>query len=161
MFSRLVGAIFLFYAAASAADEPASDGRLTFLFGPYVYHYHDNASHENQPWLTSLEWEPSGSWLEYGVAYFRNSFSQPSMYAYAGKRWFRDDDDEQGFYLKVTAGPMYGYRGKYEHKVPFNHNGLAWAIVPGIGYQYRAADVQFVFLGSAALMIMFGYDLPK
>ncbi len=160
MLSRLAGAIVLFYAAACAAEEPASDDRLTFMFGPYVYHFHYDAKHDNQPWLTGLEWEPSGSWLDYGVAYFRNSFSQPSVYAYVGKRWFRDDD-EQGIYLKLTGGPMYGYRGQYEHKVPYNSNGLAWAIVPGVGYQYRAVDVQFVFLGAAAVLLTFGYDLPK
>lgn len=160
MLSRLIGAIFLFYAAACAAEEPASNDRLTFVFGPYVYHYHYDAKHDNVPWVTGLEWEPHGSWLNYGAVYFRNSFSQPSVYAYAGKRWF-PGDDEQGLYVKLTAGPVWGYRGQYEDKVPFNHNGLGWAIIPAIGYQYRAVDVQFVFLGGAALLLTFGYDFSK
>jgi hypothetical protein len=160
MLSRLIGAIFLFYAVASTADEPASNGRLTFLFGPYVYHYHNDPAHNNEPRLTGLEWEPHGSWLDYGAVYFQNSFDQASVYAYAGKRWFAGEG-EQGVYLRVTAGPLYGYRGQYEDKVPFNHNGLAWAIIPGIGYQYRAVDVQAVFLGGAALLFTFGYDFLK
>jgi hypothetical protein len=160
MFSRIIGAIFLFHAATSAAEEPASNGRLTFVFGTYVYHYHYDPSHDNKPWLTGLEWEPRGSRLDYGAAYFRNSFNQPSVYAYASKRWF-PGDDEQGVYLKLTGGPLYGYRGQYEDKVPFNHNGLAWAIIPAIGYQYRAVDAQLVFLGNAALMLTFGYDFSK
>ena len=160
MLSRLIGAFLLLYATAPAAQEPAPDGRLTFVFGPYVYHYHYDPSHNNEPWVTGLEWGPRGSRLDYGAVYFRNSFDQGSVYAYAGKRWFRDDD-EQGVYLKLTAGPLYGYRGQYEDKVPYNHNGLAWAIIPGIGYQYRAVNAQFVFLGTAALLFTFGYDLPK
>ena len=159
MLSRLIGAIFLFYATACAAEEPASDGRLTFVFGPYVYHYHYDPSHNNEPWLTGLEGGPRGSRLDYGAVYFRNSFDQPSVYAYAGKRWFRDD--EQGVYLKLTAGPLYGYRGQYEDKVPYNHNGFALAVIPGIGYQYYAVNAQLVFLGTAALLFTFGYDFPK
>ena len=162
MLSRLIGTLFLFYAAASAAQEPASNGRLTFILGPYVYHFHYDPDHSNTPWLTGLEWEPRGSWLDFGAVYFRNSFNQPSVYAYAGKRWFPGDgDDEQGVYLKLTGGPLYGYRGQYEGKVPFNHNGVALAIIPAIGYQYRAFDAQLVILGNAALMVTFGYDLPK
>ena len=160
MLSRLIGAIFLFCAATSAAEEPASSGRLTFMFGPYVHHFDYDPNHVDEPWLTGLEWEPRGSRLEYGAAYFRNSFDQPSVYAYAGKRWFHDDD-EQGFFLNLTGGPLYGYRGQYEDKVPFNYNGLAWAIIPGIGYQYRAVNAQLVFLGTAALLFTFGYDLSK
>ena len=160
MLPRLIGAIMLFYATASAAEEPASGGRLTFLFAPYVYHFHYDVNHTNLPWLTGLEWEPRGSSIDYGAAIFQNSFSQPSVYAYVGKRWFAGND-EQGLYLEATAGPLYGYRGQYEDKVPFNHNGLAWAIIPSIGYQYRAANVQIVILGSAALMLTFGYDISK
>ena len=166
MLSRIIGALFLFHAAACLAEEPASDpydgGRLTFVFGPYVHHYSYDVNHTNTPWLTGFEWTPPESWLglEYGAVYFRNSFGQPSVYAYAGRRWFAGSD-EQGPYLKVTAGPLYGYRGQYENKVPFNHDGLAAAIIPGLGYQYHKLDVQFVFLGTAALLLTFGYDLSK
>lgn len=166
MLSRIIGALLLFHAAACLAEEPASDpsdgGRLTFVFAPYVYHYHYDANHTNTPWLTGLEWDPPGSWLglEYGAVFFRNSFDQPSIYAYAGKRWFAGSDN-QGAYLKVTAGPLYGYRGQYQDKVPFNHNGLAFTAIPGIGYQFGKVDVQFVLLGTAALLFTFGYDFPK
>ena len=160
MLSRLIGGIFLFYAATSAAEEPASDGRLTFIFGPYVHHFDYDPNHIDEPWLTGLEWEPRGSRVDYGTVFFRNSFDQPSVYAYVGKRWFRNDD-EQGLYLNLTGGPLYGYRGQYEDKVPFNYHGLAWAIIPGIGYQYRAVNAQLVFLGTAALLFTFGYDLSK
>ncbi|HKB84128.1 MAG TPA: sn-glycerol-3-phosphate transporter [Burkholderiales bacterium] len=160
MISRLIGILFLFYAVVAAAEDPASDNRLTFVFGPYVRHFHDDPNHNDEPWLTGLEWQPSGSWLEYGAVFFRNSFYQPSVYTYVGKRWFAGAD-EQGLFLNVTGGPLYGYRGQYEDKVPFNQHGLTLAIIPGIGYQYRAATAQLVFLGTAAILLAFGYDFSN
>ncbi len=161
MLSRLIGAILLLYAVTAAAEDSPPRDRLTFVFGPYVYHYHDDSDHQDLPWLTGLEWGPQGSWVDFGTVYFRNSFNQPSVYAYVAKRWFPGVDDDQGVYLKMTGGPLYGYRGEFEDKVPFNNNGLAWAIIPGIGYQYRAFDAQLVFLGTAALLLTFGYDFSK
>lgn len=159
MLQKLISLIFLLIATAAAAEDDSSS-RLTLVFGPSVYHYHDNADHNNAPWLTGMEWGPEGSWVDFGAVYFRNSFNQDSVYAYVGKRWFMGESD-QGAYVKVTGGPLYGYRGQYENKIPFNHNGLGWGIIPGIGYQYRAVDAQLVFLGTAALMVTFGYDFYK
>ncbi|MBC7856539.1 MAG: hypothetical protein IAF94_24170, partial [Pirellulaceae bacterium] len=139
MFSRLIGVIFLFYTAACTAEEADSKDRLTLIVGPYVFHFHNNPDHNNKPWLTGLEWDRANSWIDFGAVFFHNSFNQPSVYAYVGKRWF-PGDDEQGFYVKLTGGPLYGYRGQYEDKVPFNQDGLALAIIPGIGYQYRSVD---------------------
>jgi hypothetical protein len=162
MLSRLIVVVFLFRAVTAAAEEPEPDsnGRLTFMFAPYVYHYYYDVNHTNVPWLTGLEWQPRGSSLDYGAAFFRNSFSQPSVYAYVGKRWYSGDDD-QGLFLNLSAGPLYGYRGQYEDKVPYNHNGLSLAIIPAMGYQFRAANVQLVVLGAAALMLTVGYDISK
>ena len=157
---RFIVAIVLLQAGVGMAQGVPPHDRLTFVFGPYVYHYHNNDDHNDFPWLTGLEWGPRGSWVDFGAVFFRNSFEQSSVYAYAGKRWF-PGDDEQGVYVKVTGGPLYGYRGEYEDKVPLNRNGLAWAIIPGLGYQYRSVDVQFVFLGGAALLLTFGYDFTR
>ena len=110
--------------------------------------------------MTGLEWGPEDWPVDVGAVYFRNSFYQDSVYAYVGKRWFWKERDN-GLYLKLTGGPLYGYRGQYEHKVPFNHHGLGVAVIPGIGYQYRAFDAQIVILGTAALMVTFGYDFWK
>ena len=163
MFPRIICALLLlFYVAGTQAEEPGSDtrDRLTFVFGPYVYHYHYDVNHNDTPWLTGFEWGPQGWWADIGAVYFENSFSQPSVYVYAAKRWFVRDD-EQGPYLKLTGGPLYGYRGQYENRVPFNHNGLAWGIIPGIGYQYHSVDAQLVILGTSALLLTFGYDFSR
>lgn len=162
MLSGIICALLLCFTAAASAEGLArnTEERLTFVFGPYVYHFHYDPLHNNYPWLTGLEWGPRGSWLDYGAVYFENSFDQPSIYAYVAKRWFVADEHE-GLYLKLTAGPLYGYRDPYEDKVPFNHNGFALAIIPGIGYQYRRFDAQFVFLGGAALLFTVGYDFQR
>src|SRR6185369_5053128 len=55
--------------------------RLTLQISPYVYHVHHGV-HNDEPRMIGLEWQPAGSSLEYGAAYFRNSFYQDSAYAY-------------------------------------------------------------------------------
>jgi hypothetical protein len=162
MLQKLLGlALLLSAISAGAADDDPPYSRLTVQFGPYVYHYHDNADHNDKPWLVGIEWGPENSWVDVGAVYFRNSFNQDSVYAYVGKRWFIMGERDKGTYLKITGGPLYGYTGQYEDKVPFNHNGLGWAIIPGIGYQYKAVDAQLVFLGTAALLVTFGYDFYR
>ncbi|HXF15994.1 MAG TPA: hypothetical protein VN496_03265 [Burkholderiales bacterium] len=171
----LIGFFLLACAPAGLAQDsvlqslqsgPAGDfqfapdkSRLTLQISPYVYHVHHGV-HNDEPRMIGLEWEPAGSWLEYGATYFRNSFYQDSAYVYVGKRWFAADN-EQGAFANVSGGLMYGYRGENADKVPFNHHGVGLAIIPAVGYQYRSFNTQLVFLGTAALMITFGFDLPR
>jgi hypothetical protein len=42
-----------------------------------------------------------------------------------------------------------------------NDNGFGLAILPAIGYQHRRANAQLVILGTAGLMLTFGYDFWK
>src|SRR3954471_10714308 len=173
---RLSGFIFLVFATAGGADDslfgslktglagetssaPGGPSRPTLQSSPFLYHIHSGA-HNDVPRTIGLEWEPAGSSLEYGAAYFRNSFYQDSGYIYVGKRWFAEDNG-QGFFLNVTGGIMYGYRGENADKVPFNHQGVGLAVIPAVGYQYRSFNTQVVLLGAAALMITFGFDLPR
>lgn len=137
----------------------ADGDRIMLHAGPYVYHRDRGSDHNDLPLLVGVEWE-SASRLELGISYFENSFYQPCVYAYVGKRWFLRPESE-GFYLKLTGGPLYGYKGEYENKVPLNHNGLGLGIIPGIGYQHERAHAQLVVLGTAGLMLTFGYDFWK
>ncbi len=154
----MIGVVLLAFGTISRAEEPADNGRLTLTFGPYAYHYTYNPEHNNFPRMTGLEWEPRGSKFEFGAVYFKNSFFQDSAYVYVGKRWFMSDN-RQGVFLNLTGGPLYGYRGQYENKVPFNYNGFSLAIIPAIGYQYRSVNAQLAALGAAGLLVTFGYDL--
>ena len=125
--------------------------------GPYVLHWSESDTTRNSwPALLGVEWENSEHW-EAGGAMFRNSFFQSSIYLYGGRRWFLPEISDQ-FYAKITGGPLYGYKGEYEKKVPFNYRGLGFAILPALGYQFGKANAQAVFLGTAAIIFTFGYE---
>ncbi len=150
----------LFICTSTARADVFADGDQVMLqTGPYVVHWSSSTDHNNWPWLVGVEWESASRW-EIGAAYFRNSFDQPSWYIYAGKRWFLHSEN-QGLYAKLTGGPLYGYRDPYEDKIPVNHDGLGLVVLPAIGYQYQRANAQIVFIGSAGIMLTFGYDFWK
>ena len=146
--------------ASTARADVFTDGDQVMLqIGPFIYHTSHDSDHNDQPWLVGVEWESASRW-ELGASYFENSFYQPCVYIYGGRRWFLRSADD-GFYFKLTAGPLYGYKDQYEDKVPLNNNGLGLAIIPAIGYQYKRTNAQLVILGTAALMLTFGYDFWK
>jgi hypothetical protein len=155
----IVLAAFLTCAWTARADVFTDGDQVMLQIGPYVYHRNKEPYHNSQPMLFGVEWESASRW-ELGASYFKNSFYQPSVYIYAGKRWFLGSGDN-GFFVKLTGGPLYGYKDPYEDKVPLNSNGLGLAIIPAIGYQYQRANAQLVILGTAAVMLSFGYDFWK
>ena len=141
------------------ADVFADGDQVMLQAGPYVYHRNHDVAHNNKPLLVGVEWESASRW-ELGASFFKNSFYQPCVYIYGGKRWFLRSGDE-GFYFKLTGGPLYGYKEPYENKIPLNDNGIGLAIIPAVGYQYKRANAQVVTLGSAGLILTFGYDFWK
>lgn len=136
----------------SGANKP-----LMVQVGPFVYHRVYSREHNNWPLLVGAEWGDPNQ-VAYGGAAFRNSFYQPSLYLYAAKRWFVPAISDN-VYLKLSGGPLYGYRGKYEDKVPFNHNGFGLAVLPAVGYQSGRTNFQAVLLGTAAVIFTVGYTL--
>jgi hypothetical protein len=155
----------LAYVAALACTSIAqadvfTDGDQVMLqISPYVYHTSYDPEHNDNPQLIGVEWESASRW-EIGASYFENTFYQPSVYLYVGKRWFLGSGSD-GFFIKLTGGPLYGYKDEYEDKVPLNNNGLGLAVIPAIGYQYKRANAQLVILGTAAIMLTIGYDVWK
>jgi hypothetical protein len=155
---RLTVALLVFVFAASTGLAGTHDGRLTVKLAPVVYHYSSDPDHNNQPRLVGLEWERSDLWNMGGV-HFRNSFDQPSQYLYVGRRWFPDALPSP-VYLKLTGGVMLGYKDPYDDKIPLNHRrGVAPAILPAAGYQLERMRVQLVPLGTAGLMVTFGFHI--
>ena len=141
------------------ADVFGEGDRVMVEVGPYVYHYTHNTDHNQWPRLIGAEYETGSHWLG-GAAFFRNSHYQNSAYAYVGKRWFIEPVSEN-LYVKLTAGLIYGYKEPYEDKLPLNHDGYAFGLVPALGYQFGRANAQLVFLGTNAVAITFGYDFWK
>ncbi len=132
--------------------------RYGLLFSPFTQHFHPSSEHEDV-WLLGLERERSSSQLA-GVALFSNSFGQPSAYFYPWGKIYRDVLGRPELFVKVTAGVLYGYRGQYQDKVPFNHEGFSPAVVPAVGWDCRGRyQVQANLLGLNALMLQFTVGL--
>lgn len=91
-----------------------------------------------------------------GAAWFRNSYGQKTIYAYGGIRQNLVRYHELQTYGKITAGFIHGYRGEYQHKIPFNQLGIAPAVVPMVGAQYRSAFAEMTLFGASGVMLTVG-----
>jgi len=153
-------AFALLASGPSLAQSEEQSGRVMLQFAPGVIHFNSSPDHVDYSWLVGAEYIWPKRWLV-GYAYFNNSFGQKSHYAYGGYSWVLNGNDTRYWYLKLTGGVVIGYREPYEDKIPFNNDGIAPGIVPGLGYQYDHFNVQVNLLGSAALMVTFGYDVLR
>lgn len=135
------------------ADAPEPEFRGEIAVSPYTHHWRYNPEHKHVVLVALHEHLPGGHLC--GLSLFSNSFGQPSAYVYAGRQ-FEGLLWMPRLSLKVTAGVLYGYVGRYQDKVPFNHNGFSPAIIPALGYSLNRRDsVQMELLGTAA--VMFSY----
>jgi len=153
----------LVYAApvlAADADKPGllgSGNVLMIQAAPTSIHYNSSPEYKGTPWLVGAELQTPSRWLG-GYSYFNNSFDQRCHYLYVGYTWHISENNTS-WYFKLTGGALYGYKAPYEDKIPYNHNGLAPAIIPGVGYKFDRFNVQLNLFGTAGIMITVGYDL--
>jgi hypothetical protein len=139
--------------ATDGQAEPQQKWELTL--SPYTYHWRYNPDHR-PVFLGALDRELKGGGF-CGLALFRNSFGQPSAYAYVGHRWDNLFGNPRLF-SKVSAGFIYGYKGEYKDKIPFNQYGLAPAIIPSVGYKFTPTDsAQIMVLGTAGVLFAYGH----
>ena len=146
-------------APAHSAEGPGllGEGHWRLVVSPFSQHFRPSDEHRHV-WAIGVERQRDDNWLA-GGSYFRNSFGQPSAYLYVGKRWNRLFGVEELF-GQATAGLLYGYRGKYEDKVPLNNNGFSPGALVSMGWQFnKQFAVTGHLLGDAALMIQLSYDL--
>ena len=144
------------------APEPWRTDRFYFQFAFYTWHFHYDSDHQ-QSYLFDSEYHFKETWLGgqwiAGLALFQNSFGQFSQYYFGGLVW-RPIESEQPFYVKLTAGPLHGYSGQYQDKIPYNSSGVAPAIIPGIGYCVKRYCGEFVLLGTNAALFTIGMTIP-
>jgi hypothetical protein len=150
--------------AAAAAPAPAPTAPSAFptlqdgakwelSLSPYTLHWHSDPDHKNV-WLVALSRLQTDGSL-WGFAAFSNSFGQPSAYAYYGHIW-EGMFNQPKLFLRLTGGILYGYKGKYEDKVPLNHNGWSPAIIPSVGWRFTPNDsAEIAALGTAGLTFMY------
>lgn len=139
--------------AAQAPPEPEDGQRWTFTFAPYVYHWRYDEDHR-PAFVFALERRVAGNRF-CGLSLFRNSFGQPSAYAYLGQRWDNLFDRPE-LSLKVSYGVIYGYTGQYHDKVPFNWNGFSPTVIPSLAYHLNPQDsLDVMVLGTAGLVFAY------
>lgn len=150
--------------AASPEPAPSQDtGDETSAYwrlyaSPLTVHFSPSPDHRAVYSLGVERQYASGFLL--GAAGFRNSFGQPSLYAYAGRRFEAPFASVPQLFIQVSAGILYGYKEPYENKVPFNHHGVSPGAVAALGWEFTPAiSAQINVLGDSAFMLQLSFDL--
>jgi hypothetical protein len=142
------------------AETWLRDGDRIFVqYGVFNTHFKKNPEHENENNKVTIQiysnydrvWGADKT--IFGISLLKNSFGQPTQYLYWGQKW----DFGDYFYAKITAGLIHGYKGQYRDKIPFNKAGVAPAIIPTFGVQYKDVSVEGMLLGASAFMVGVGY----
>ncbi|KAB0497706.1 sn-glycerol-3-phosphate transporter [Pseudomonas vancouverensis] len=150
---RIYGLLLLLSAPIAMAQDATKDTGSWYLqTSLYTKHYSPDPDHNNHQDLIGLERDQASGWL-FGAATFRNSFSQRSYYAYAGKRY---ESADYPVYIKLTGGLLEGYKGDYQDKIPLNRFGVAPVIIPSLGAHYGPVAAELVLLGFNAAMVTTG-----
>jgi hypothetical protein len=148
-------------AGAARADfddllDVGAPGRWRALVGPLMVHWNPSPEH-TYVWAVAVERQRDDQWL-YGASYFSNSFGQPSGFLYFGKQ-YPDVFDVPKLYFQWSAGLLYGYKGRYQDKVPANYDGFSPGAVIGFGWQIDPTfAVQVNAVGTAGLMLQLSYE---
>jgi len=139
---------------APQADRTPSEYWVLTL-SPYTYHWSYDPQHAHVI-LAALERHRADESFA-GLSLFRNSFGQPSAYAFYGWRWNNIVPHNPALYAKLSLGVIYGYLPPYEDKVPLNYHGFSPGIIPALGYRLNRNDaLQINILGNAGLT--FSYE---
>jgi hypothetical protein len=150
----LYAMLLMIQAGVAVAQDDAQQDKGFWYAQTSVYtrHYSPDSEHNNNQDLIGIERNEASGWV-FGGATFRNSFSQRSYYAYAGKRY---ESADYPVYVKLTGGLLQGYSGDYKDKIPLNRFGVAPVIIPSIGAHYGPLAAELVFLGANAAMVTTG-----
>jgi len=141
-------------AYAATPSDTTAEGSWELVVAPFTHHWRKDAEHRPVVLLGLERIASDGSTV--GGALFRNSFGQLSAYAYYGHEW-NDLLGSDSLYFKLSGGIIYGYRGRFKDKVPFNVGGFSPAIIPAIGWRLTPRDaIQAAVLGKAG--VTFSYN---
>jgi len=140
---------------ATATDEAGGwDVEQWYIFtSVYTKHWDEDPDHVNHQKMIAGEAQMKNNWV-FGLGIFDNSFGQKSQYLYAGYKW--DLFGSRLFYFKLTGGLLHGYKEPYEDKIPLNGLGVAPAILPILGFQYKYFVTELNVAGTAAITITAG-----
>ncbi|MCY7316204.1 MAG: ABC transporter ATP-binding protein [Rubrivivax sp.] len=149
----LVGSAWSRVTSADAWQQP---GIWRLNVAPFSHHFRYSEEHR-YVWAVGAERQSADDWLA-GASFFRNSFGQPSAYAYIGRR-FPGLLGQPQLFGQVSAGVLYGYVGKYKNKVPLNVGGFSPGALVSLGWQFDARTSASVhLLGDAGFMVQLSWD---
>lgn len=137
----------------SASEDDWKVEQWYFFTSVYTKHFDPDPDHVNNQKLLGGEAQMNNNWL-FGLAMFDNSFGQNSQYLYAGYKW--DLWGSKMWYLKLTFGLLHGYKEPYEEKIPLNKLGVAPALLPTLGFQYKRFVTEVNLAGLAAVTVTAG-----
>jgi hypothetical protein len=139
------------------ADAWARTGHWRLALGPAAVHFRPSPEHRDV-YALGVERQRPDNWLA-GLSYFRNSFGQPSAYAYVGRRFEGLTDGAPQLFAQASLGVLYGYKGKYKNKVPLNYHGFSPGALIGLGWQFTPTVGAAVhLLGDAGMLFQLGWD---
>jgi hypothetical protein len=140
---------------APTATDDGGPNHWRLAVSPYTHHWRYNPEHR-PVWAIAIERARSDGWFV-GASFFKNSFGQPSSYAYIGRK-YEGMLGVAPLFVEWTGGLMYGYKGKYQTKVPLNLGGFSPGFLASAGWQVdRRMSTQLNLLGDAAVMWQFNY----
>jgi hypothetical protein len=159
LFAPLIAASALALPLGAHAEgmfDLAGPGHWRLAVSPFSLHFTHNEKHR-YVWAIGVERQADDNWL-WGGSFFSNSFGQPSGYVYVGKRYPGLFAQPQLF-AQWSAGVLYGYKGEFQNKVPFNHGGFSPGVLASLGWAFnKETAVQANLLGNSGLMLQFSYD---
>jgi len=150
--------------APSAAQMFAPGDEIMVAYSPKVIHFSPSDEHVDWNHFVGIELQTKRTAIggaeraTFGAAVFNTSFGQLSQYLYWGQIYDLKRMGGGKLYAKVTAGLLFGYKEPYEDKIPFNNNGIAPVIIPGLGYRKDRLSGEVALLGSAGLLIAVTYS---
>ncbi|WP_310386568.1 ABC transporter ATP-binding protein [Roseateles sp.] len=145
------------HARAEGMFDLAGPGHWRLVVSPYSLHFTHNEKHR-YVWAIGAERQLDNDWL-WGGSYFSNSFGQPSGYVYLGKRYTDLFPTQPQLFAQWSAGVLYGYKGEFQNKVPFNHGGFSPGALFSVGWAFnKETAAQVNLLGNSGLMLQFSYD---
>lgn len=157
LFSVHMLSLLAFPVFAQQADT--QPWHYSIKLSPWTLHWNEDPEHA-QVWLAGLERQNPQRAVQ-GVSVFNNSFGQPSLFLYPWGQVYRPVRSAEQAYVKWAAGLLYGYRGRYERKVPLNQNGFSPGLILGLGWDIHPRyQVQLNLLGASAVMLTLYAHLP-
>lgn len=147
----------LLSATVSAQEESPPDWSVetwSVAISLYTKHFDPDPDHVNDQNLVAVQADFHNDWLA-GVSVFDNSFGQSSQFLYVGYSW--PIMRSEYWYVKLMGGLLHGYKEPYEDKIPLNGLGIAPAIVPSLGFQYRRVFAEAHLGGLAVVTLTAGF----